>query len=297
MRRFCFITLALVFGLAFSARAQASALSLLSFDNNPDNLEDNDYETIVSANATVDTSDFFVGMFEIQQINGSNVTTSTFEGIFAARIASVTTPGGSFGGATASRLTFVPLTALEYAGLAATFTNLPTRMDTDSMIIVYDTTGSSPFTNPDGAGAGVTGMNDALSTATNGSLVAEFGLLGEAGETAIADINSTTVASITGLMFALALNSTYVAVPGLTFNNIPGSLVTTLDGVTLSGTELWVTGGRDPQLSTGDFPLGTDANFTVNAVPEPTSITLFALGALGLTGVGYRRRLNTRQAA
>jgi len=302
MFRYGLSTLALLAVLAFSANSQAGALSLLTLDGVSDHLEDNDYEAVVDrdASGTLSSGDMFVGMFEIQSINSVGVTTSTFEGVFVAKIDSVT-PGGTFGGAAPSTLTFVPLSALEYATLSATYTNLPTRTSLGTEIFVYDTTGTSPFVNPDGAGTGTTGQNNALLTATDGSLVAEFGVR-DGDEVARADVNRTALNATPGvglfaagstLQFALGLNVTYNNVPWLTFHNNSDVVDSGLDSppLILSGYELYVTGARDPALTPlGDFLLGTDANFEVNVTPEPGSLTLLGMGALGFLGVRLRRR-------
>jgi len=288
MLRYGLFTLALFAVLGLTSNAQASALSLLTNDGVSDHLEDNDFESVIDSDhsGTITAGDKFIGIFEIQSINGVGVSTSTFEGVFAATISSVT-PGGTFGGATASTLSFTPLTNAQYAALQATYPNLPSRNSSNSEIFVYDTTGTSPFINQNAAG----GINGSLATAQNGPLVAEFGVR-DGDEVARADVNTTTIGpTLTGLAFGLGLNVTYNNT-ALTFVDNSSPVLTSLDNplLVLNGYELYVRGQRDSQTPSGNFQLSTDADFQINTIPEPGSLTLLGIGALGLFGVRLRRR-------
>jgi hypothetical protein len=70
---------------------------------------------------------------------------------------------------------------------------------------------------------------------------------------------------------------------------------TYIDFVGLSGPTLTITAvGQSPSTITGQYQSPVDG-FQVVLTPEPTSLTLFACGAICLAGIAFRRSLRTRR--
>lgn len=297
MKRVLFSSIAMLMALALSADAQAGALSLLSLDNSPDFLEDDDYESFIDTDGsgTVNAGDFVVGMFAIQAINTVDTAGfgSTLEGILVAKVASATGTATTVGGVAfaGDALTFTSVSAGEYTTLSTStggggfgWTNLPTRMSASSSVIIYDDMAGAPFVNPDGVGTGVTGANDALLTAVNAApQILEFGFTG--GAYASGTVTPASLTLPTGQFnFVLGLNETFNST-GLSWLKID------IDGGgPIPGVDLFGTGAIDFINPKGDFDIKTDADFVVNPTPEPGSVTLFGLGALGLLGARIRRK-------
>lgn len=284
MKRIAIPFLALGLALLLTVQARAGALDLLSGDGNPDFLEDEDYEAIVDSDTsgTLTNGDIFVGMFTMSSIDGHNTALAgaSFSGIIVAKVTNISGSTVTFGAVSSSEYT--ALVSGTNTGLGGTsLSNLPTRMSTNSAIIVFDDTSGDPFIDADGSGSDFAGINDALTTATDGVRVFEFGFTGTTQATAIigGGVNGT------GYSFQIALNTTYNGT-GLSLVPVISS-VSTVPG--LPNADLLGSGATAPG-SPGDFPFRTDTDLFVNPLPEPASLTLLALGCLGICGAGYRTR-------
>lgn len=301
MRKFAIYAGTAMLAMMLCGNVEAGAVDLLGINDGPDNLEDVDYESFVDLGAAGPSAgDVFIGIFTLEFVNGTETSGAgaTFSGLLVARVKSVT--GGG-------RIEFEAVSASEYddlsdgTGALGAVTGalmLPTRADASSALLVYDDT-SSPFIDP-GANVANTdwsGVKTAITTAVDGTKVIEFGFTG----TTYAEAQLTSGGNFD---FALALN--------VTDNNIwPMADVTSADSgifdldstfgsdIALPDAQLHVGGETDQVDSptapnnnrdTGAFNYRTDADLYINPVPEPGSMTLLGLGALGLLGGRMRRR-------
>lgn len=307
-RNLALVTVALIVLTGSPIEAEASIATDLLFDGVVNKLEDNDWDAGILTNGggstTLDVGDILFGMYEIQQVvNNQNTSqinlrsTNTFTGVFAQRVATKDQPGGQFAGAAATRFTFAPLTDLEYSALAASFSALPAvRGSSDSMFFVYDDLGP-PFVNGN-AGS----INSSLATATNGTLLWEFGFR-DGDELFVADVNTDVLASTGSLDFVGWINLTYTtaagAATGVSFMDhltVPAPPDGNGPPVTAVLSEMQIHGTLEPGASPGNFAIATDTDIFVlpKFVPEPSSLLVF-LGLIATAGLAVAR--SNRQAS
>jgi len=292
---------ALFAAIALSANAQAGALSLLTLDGNVDSLDDEDYESLVDTDksGTFSQGDLFVGIFTLSAINGNpTVGVGSLSGVLVAAIDNIT----------GTAVTFRAATVAEYAGLISganpglggpiggfALSNLPARTNANSALLVYDDTsyGANGFIEKGtftGAGAPpqynqYIGVNSTLlpfNNGTNGPKILEFGFVGDASASGVLGpgTGQTNV-----LNFTIGLN--------VTANTTPIAFLDVSEVSGLNPTQIQIDGKIDakrPSAVTGAYQFRTGSTMFVNAVPEPGSMTLFGLGALGLLGARMRRR-------
>lgn len=303
MRRFAIGLLALSVAAICSTSAHAGALNRLDFDGEPDVLNDTDWEAFVERNEdgdfilsrdgddTIDVGDIIIGVFEVSdEIDGDDVNTGedTFLAVLAARVASVDRNGDS----TTGDLAFAPVggtnAAGDYADLITTF-GLPSRTSTSSAILVYD--GQLGDLDP----TGWTTVNDAFGEVVTGNpLLAEFGPVDPddfaTGDLLTGTLKVSDIDSAIEFLFKGGLGVTHNAT-SVTF--LPHDrLAFGVENVfQFSGNNATIDDGVPP------FDIKTQTEAAINAVPEPTSLTLLALGGIGLVGAGYRRRRAARKKA
>lgn len=304
MKRFLSAAFGLAIALLISTPSQG-AIELL-FPNVVNKLEDNDWDSIANvagSSTTLDVDDILFGMYEIQRVvnnvtnDPNNPTTTTFTGVFAQAVLTKTGPGGGqFTGG--FRFTFRPLTVAEYAGLVAALPAMPARSDPNTILFVFDDPEdvagppAGPFVDPSNGS-----INTSLGTATNGTLLWEFGF-DDGDETFVADADTDVLASTAALDFRAWLNltHTYPAGSGVAFSDhltIPAPILGGGPAITAVLSELQIRGGLEDGGNPGDFAIPTDTDVFVlpHIVPEPSSMTLLlGLSALGSIGFGLRRR-------
>jgi len=308
MKKLIYITFALLF-FSVVATPSHAAIDLL-FSGVVNKLEDNDWDAIINADgsvnasgqATITAGDILFGMYEIQAVvnNTTNavhpVTTTTFTGVFAQKVAT-SVPGGIFGGGITS--TFVPLTAAEYTALQAIFPAMPLRSSTGTLLWVYDDTGTpGTFVDPDSGAVGGPGtladINASLLTAVNGTPLWEIGFR-DGDELFRADADTNVLVNTSLLDFRAWMNITFTYPGGstVTFGDhqtVPffGSNLTS----TAIPSEYQLRGSLEQGGTPGDFaiPTDTDAFVLPFVAPEPGSLALFA-GLFAIGAVATRRRL------
>lgn len=306
MRRFAIAFLALGLTMCLSTGAKAGALSSLVADGVTINqMEDNDFEKLLGdGDNFVEVGEDLVAMFEIRGLDapiGNPVetnfspSTASFTGVTVIRVTGVTAFGGptevfTFGAAPAASWTALGLPA-------------PTALGTLAMI--FDDPASAPA---DHIVANTGTLVTSLATATDGTLLWEFGFTGALGAPAAGEFWTATandiitfaptdITKLTSLSFFAALNVTAStpAVGGLVLlphtHLFPAATQVQLAGFLAPGQNTFPA----PALPS-DFDIATDTDIFILPTPEPSSITLFGLGLAGLGIVGYRRR-KRQQAA
>jgi len=270
-------------GALGASSANAAALLDTLFAGNQ-LLSDNSAEVLVNfgaANTTVDVGDRLTGILELQTTEQSGVTrnlggssgNSEFSGIFditvLAKIAPVL-PGGTY--------TFI-------FGPSASFQS---TYGAGAMVALFEDT--TPDFQRETGGA-VTTVSDAVTLASNGTLVATLGFNSASNfwvASSITDdisVIGSTPAPGNGGSFNSGLNFLTVAAgfqfdPVACRNAINGTIVQV--GTCGSGSLLGTGGVNTP------FDSFDDVNFVVNRVAEPATLALIGLGLLGF-GVARRR--------
>jgi hypothetical protein len=313
-RYFTIGLLALGLALVSATSAQAGAVSEL-VNNVVNELEDEDFEQFFpSANHVAGgpfvEGDRFLGVFEIQRINAPppnlaydpGANDPTFTAVFALEVARVVENAASATLGSADFVYFRPIGTTDWNtafGLPAG--TIPIASTTGTMIQVFDDVTSATTNAATGSLAG------SIATFVGTNRAFEFGFtagdadgdgITDAGEFWIAHGGPTT--SVPGNALSTIQNVINLNITGdsaivlLPHTFLDGSSFDT-DRAEEAGADFGVAaqaqaqGGIQPGGAT-DFGFGTDTNVYVVPVPEPASLTLFALGGLACGAVARRRR-------
>lgn len=307
-------TLVAAFAMAF-AFGQASLASVQNQFYQPGvtELEDQDYEVLLKnpnngGGATVvEVDDLFAGVIKIQALNDKTNplapsvnlqgSTETITALFLIKVASSTGNGIVDGSPTT--IDFAPATQAEWTSvfgaggtfdISASFT--PTLSSTGTMIFAFQ---GVEFDDANENAATTTAAFDSF--VSGGELLYEFGLTGGADEfwkTFGTDADVTTTVTTTGAQnrFALDITKRHAGLPLREHDFLgtisPNNLVP--DGNFTGPTHIQLTGGF--QSGSAAFPIGTDSNLYLEAIPEPTTLAvwggLIAMATAGLARVRQR---------
>jgi hypothetical protein len=257
-------------------------------------LEDNNWEQIQNTTGSpllFDQGDIVYGMQVIQTVNSgatsltSNVpfTGETFTAIFVARVRADASISEDL-----SPINFEAVDAATFASLTGF---APTGTGTISVVFSDAFTGA-PVNAVDPGDPG--GTTSAIQTAV-GTPLWEFGFTGAGGTAAgdelfVTEINEANLGAFDSsdiVRFYAGLNVTHQYPDG-----IPLEDVNNLAALGLAPAQLQFQGVTDEALPAGsNFAFGTNTNFYINAVPEPsTTMALAGMIGMGIVGLVIRRR-------
>ena len=276
--------------------AEASiATSYLSMDSTKvSQIEDFDWEILVydaDSDDEIDDGDILLGVFESEKVLPDYSTTVgsitpsptagdvNFTAVFANKAANKSQDAGG-----TWRWDFVPLTLAEWNTLQTIggLTNLPSRVDNNSMIIVYSdpNPSSTGWVDPDA------NVNNTIGRASDGQKLFEFGTTAGGNETWYAESKNDDISSLVAsdnLIWHAGLSETYT-------DPVVSSIVFIAHDVLGLGNnyDLELTGGSQ---GTKQPPwLKTNTSLYVNTVPEPASVVVWSLIFAFPAVVAFRRR-------
>lgn len=288
-------------------------------------LEDNDWELAISNKAggatTLEPGDVLVAMYEIQRVvdAGTSATLATFSpstksitGISVLQVSAIKVVDVSATFQIAYYL-FVPYTG-EWSDLGLGLSDV----NDNTMVTMYEDPASAPANHLDQFAASYTAS---LATATNGTLLYEFGYsegtktydngtpldltddyvgpfdpsteLWTAMTYDLNTGNATDITAIDSLEFSAGLNVTkLLSVPLVKITDEINDHFTPDPNYFI--TSDYIVGGTDdkpPTQPVGIFPLATDNNMRLHPVPEPVSLLAWVgLAACGSVLAARRRR-------
>lgn len=278
-------------GLMWASGAQALPSFGSALVPGVNTLSDDDAEAYIDADSsgTITAGDYFIGFIGINTVQPSNeapgITVNELTAVYALEVSAITgTSGSGFcGGAVGGCSSFdlvapgiglgaaLDLLGLDYDGAGALNTaslTIAAGVATDAWLVAFE----DP--TPDFVIAA--GTAQALVDATvDGTRVLELGDTGAF----ISATGPTIVASIAALPEGTGVGS-------LSFNNVPINATTLfLDtSAPVSGV-----GSVSAPSAGNPFPIRTNTDITLTAVPEPELLALLGIGLLGLSG-SLRRR-------
>jgi hypothetical protein len=284
-----------------SIPAQGSVVPL--FHNGFNQIEDNDWETFIldqDSDGIIDVGDRFVGVLQVQTINGTGVGAAgnpTVTAVFAVELLSKVGADGS-----ATQLNFGPLQSggvdAAIAQWAALGLNLPALTSNATTIITFDFPDYAISNSNTGTLSGSIDTFD--DTVAGTATLAEFGFLGDAGEfwRTIGNAGIDNVVTLIGPPFNPTGARNEISV-NVTADNPADSVTfnkhTALYPVAtaLQGTGTFVPPALQP---IGDFGISTDTDFVVNlnVVPEPVSVATWGVLTLIVGLAAWRARTKSR---
>jgi len=281
--------------------AVESALDYLSTDRTKvSKLQDMDFELLIidtggengGPNGLVDQNDLLMGVWQAESISAdaTDITTlnqpvggvggdANFTAFFAIQVATVAQNGSNF------NYTFTAPTEAAWDSLVSDF-GAPSRANNDTVLLVYDDSdpgNTSPWWLQIGDATKVAGITSTIASATDGTLVWQFGFNQEGDEFWHATSNQQDIDEDLDVSYEAGLNLTaglanLIAHDYLNFSSDPiGSAV---------DYQIELSGDSEGSFSNGW--LDTDTDLYVNAVPEPASLLLWA--AFAGVGAAYAAR-------
>ena len=259
------------------SQSQASIFT----DGTITHLQDADWESIVDdGDGILEAGDYLYGMWQIESIFGIDPDSGPFPSneytaVFLMEVASVADGG-------------------IYNGKQFTMKAAPIA-DWNTILHVTPTGGFGTiamFYRDDDNSVDVTGTEaTALASATDGTLMWDWGFTGTSGATAanefwMADANTDVIGSLTSLSYTASMNTTnvYPAASGISpldthnYLNFGAAAQVQLEGGKASG-------------SSGPFVIKSNTSIFIKAIPEPASLAIWSmLIGLGLVVARRRRR-------
>lgn len=281
--------------------AVESALDYLSTDSTKvSKLQDMDFELLIvdtggqdgGPNGLVDENDLLMGVWQAETIwaEAGNILTqkqpfgaaggdANFTAFFAIQVATVAQDGSNF------NYTFTSPTEAAWDFLVSEY-GAPSRANDDTVLLVYDDSNPSnisPWWLQIGDAGTVAGIKSTIASATDGTLVWQFGFNQEGDEFWHATSNQQDIDGDLDVSYEAGLNLTaglanLIAHDYLNFSSDPiGSPV---------DYQIELSGDSEGTFTNGW--LDTDTDLYVNAVPEPASLLVWA--AFAGVGAAYAAR-------